>query len=115
MEEIKKQEPAEGIMKTASWPDAEAFHVKCACSNQEHDVDMWIEVEPDKEVNLITVSFFVSGSSPTWKSGWNRWRAIWDLLWKGTHRTENHLLLNAQAATNLVGALQDSVKKLKNS
>ena len=53
-----KLQPLQGIMKTAEYQDAVSFRVACDCHDNNHDVDVWIEVEKDDEVHEITVTFY---------------------------------------------------------
>lgn len=110
---MKAQIPAEGIMQTGNWPDAHSFHIECECSDPNHAVDMWIEVNPDRETESVALGFYVQGTAPFWQEGWNRFRAAWQVLTQGYYRTENHLILSKQAAVNLTGAVEQSIKKLE--
>ena len=110
---MKYQKPAEGIMLTSEWDDAKAFHVECECTDPDHAVDMWIEVEKEADVELINVSFYVQTTNTFWEEKYNRFRAAWNILTKGFHKQENHMVLNKQAALNFAGAITESVKQLE--
>ena len=110
--DLKAQQPAEGVSCTGIWDDARSFRVGCDCTDPAHDVHMWIEVNHDSDVKEVEVGFYVEGSSPHWSPGWNRIRAAWQILTQGYHRSEHHLLLKPQAATNMAEAIKHHVKLL---
>ena len=110
---MKPQKPAKGILLTNEWPAAKAFHIECDCTATDHSVQMWIEVQRDKDIPDVELSFYVT----TWtREFWKNWparlRAVWDILVKGVHKQEHHMLLNKQAALNLAEAIKTSVKEL---
>jgi len=111
---VNPETPANGIMKTTSWPQAEAFHIGCECHSQDHAVDMWIEVTGGKlSPELVQVEFLVNMTVPFWTRGFNRFQAAWDALWLGQVTHGHTLLLNKQAALNLSEALQKTVHSLE--
>ncbi len=67
-------EPARNIMKTGEWPDADCYRIACDCHDRDHDLDVWIEIENDKEVRDVTLTFYKEMYSPIWESGFNRFR-----------------------------------------
>lgn len=110
---MKAEKPAQSISCTGVWDDARSFRIGCDCHDADHDVNMWIETKTDKEIDQVEVGFYVEGTSPYWSQGWNRFRAAWEILLLGYHRSEHHLLLGKQAAINLAAAIQDTVKNLE--
>lgn len=110
---MKAEKPANGISCTGIWDDARSFRVGCSCHDADHDVDVWIETKADEEINEVEVGFYVEGTSPYWSRGWNRFRAAWEILLLGYHRSEHHLLLRKQAALNLADAIKTSVEILE--
>ena len=112
MQEINRQEPALGIMRLEHYDDADVYRVACSCGDYTHDITAWVEVKSDSDIDEVEATFFVEGQSPTWRSGWRRWRAIWDLLVHGRHCTEHTLLMSAEAAENFARALQHSAERL---
>lgn len=110
--DLTPQTPADGVSCTGIWDDARSFRVGCSCTDPNHDVNVWIEVQPDNEIHEVTVGFYVEGTSPTWSKGWNRFRAAWQILTRGFHRSEHHLLLKPQAAVNMANAIKTSVEML---
>jgi len=108
----RRREPALNVMQTNRYEDAEAYRVACSCGDQDHDVTTWIEVRPESDIQEVEVTFYIHGRSPDWKAGWNRWRAAWNLLWRGYHESEHTLLLTAEAAENFAQALQQSSERL---
>jgi hypothetical protein len=104
--------PSRNIMNTGRWQDSQSYRVACDCGDHRHDVTMWIELEPDADIKSVTATFYVEGESPAWRTGWNRWRAIWNLLWHGRHTVEHALILDQESAMNLARALEQSVRTL---
>lgn len=110
---MKAQKPANGIMLTNDWGDAKTFHIECECTDPDHAAKMWIEVDRDDDIgNTVSVSFYVQTSNPFWEKGYNRFRAAWDILVKGVHQQEQHMILHRQAALNMADAIKRTVKEL---
>jgi hypothetical protein len=105
--------PVEGIMRVGQWPDTDVYRVACSCSDPDHDVVTWIEVQPESDIREVAITFFVNTRSPDWRKGWNRWRAAWNLLWHGCHESEHTLLLTREAGMNLSSAILASVQRLE--
>ena len=111
---MKAQKPAQGIMLQHDFGDSKNFKVECDCSGNDHAVYMWIEVQRDADVPDVEISFYVT----TWtKEFWKNWparlRAVYDILFKGVHKQEHHMLLNKQSAINFAHAITDTVKELE--
>ncbi len=111
---MKAQTPAQGISIDHAFGDAQVFNVECDCSADEHAVKMWIEVQQEKDISSVEVSFYVT----TWtKEFWKNWparlRAVWDILIHGVHKQEHHMLLDKQSALNFAGAIVNTVKELE--
>lgn len=102
----KYQSPAQGIMQTADFGDAQSYKVACSCGHTDHNHDVWIELEPD--INEISVTVYTHVASHN-----NRWRLIWQLLTQGYIKLETSLLLNEQQALNYAETVKRSVKQLK--
>ena len=110
---MKSQKPAEGIMLSNEWLGAKAYHIECDCTDPDHAVDMWIEVEGDPDLqDVISVIFYVKTTNEFWREGYSRLRAVWDILTKGVHTQSNTLLLKKQAALNLAEVIKTTVKEL---
>jgi hypothetical protein len=105
------QTPAEGIALSKAWNDSKMFTILCDCGSDDHSATMWIEVVPDPDVNDVTTTFYVKTVTP-WYS-LNRFKQIWQLLTKGYLTQEACIILNQQSATNLAGAITQSVEELK--
>jgi hypothetical protein len=108
-----KQRPAQGISLDKDFGDAKVFNVECDCSSDDHAVKMWIEVQRDQDIPDVEVSFYVT----TWtKNFWNNWPAricaVYDILFKGVHKQEHHMLLNKQSALNFAEAIKDTIDEL---
>ena len=110
---IKESVPALGIMATAVYEDARSFRVTCDCHSNEHDLDVWIEVEPDGETREITVTFYRELDTPWWESGFNRFQEAWNILIYGRSRFSGSLIVRAETAQHLCDAIQTSIKCLK--
>lgn len=107
-----RREPWLGIMRLEHYDNADVYRVACSCGDYTHDVTAWVEVTQDKDIDEVEATFFVEGQSPTWSPGWRRWRAVWDLLVHGRHRSEHTLLMSREAAENFAQALQHSADRL---
>lgn len=110
---MKAQRPAEGISLEKDFGDAKVFNVECDCTSDDHAAKMWIEVQRDKDIPDVEVSFYVTTWTPVW-SGWaQRLRAVYDILVKGVHKQEHHMLLNKQSAINFADAITSTVKEME--
>jgi hypothetical protein len=111
---MKYQTPAQGIMLQGDYGDSKNFKVECDCSSDDHAVHMWIEVNKDKEFPEVEVSFYVNTWTPLWQGGWrDRIKAAWDILVKGLHRQEHHMVLNKQSAYNFAETIRSHVAELE--
>jgi len=111
---MKAQKPAQGIMLQSDFGNSKNFKVECDCSSDDHSVYMWIEVQRDADVPDVEVSFYVT----TWtREFWRNWparlRAVYDILVKGVHKQEHHMILNKQAALNFADAIKRTVKEME--
>jgi hypothetical protein len=109
---MKAQTPAKGISQTASYPDARSYKIECECSDRDHAVDMWIEVDGDPDTKDVEVGFYVDTWTPVWDSGFSRVKTAWNVLLKGVNRQEHHIILSKQAALNLAKVVEQTVKRL---
>ena len=113
MQVNKKAMPALGIMTTAIYNDARSFRVACDCHHNSHDVDVWIEAEPDSETGEITVTFYRELDTPWWESGFNRFQEAWRILRYGRSRFSGSLIVRAETAEHLCDAIQSSIRLLR--
>ena len=109
----KKTLPARGIMTTGVYDGARAFRVACDCQDNAHDVDVWIEVETEKDVNEVTVTFYRELDTPFWEPGFNRLREAWRILVHGRSRFSGSLIIGAETAETLCDAIRSTVEELK--
>jgi len=109
---MDKNQPAKMIMKTGEWSDADAYRVACECHSSDHDLDVWIEVETDREVDEITLTFYKEMYTPVWESGFNRFREAARILFTGSSRMAGTIILKKDVAENLLHAIQQSVDRL---
>ena len=100
-------------MKTSEYDDAVSFRVACDCHDNNHDVDVWIEVEKDDEVHEITVTFYRELDTPWWEKGFNRFREAWRILVHGRSRFSGSLIMRPEAADSLCAAIQTSIQRLQ--
>jgi len=110
---MKAQAPAQGISIEKDFGDARVFNVECDCSSDDHAVKMWIEVQRDKDVPDVEVSFYVTTWTPAWSDWRKRLKAVYEILFKGVHKQEHHLLLDNQSALNFAEAIKNTVKELE--
>jgi len=110
---MKAQAPAQGISLDNDWGDAKTFNVECDCTSDDHAVKMWIEVQRDADIPDVEVSFYVTTWTPAWAGWGQRLRAVYDILFKGVHKQEHHMLLNKQSALNFAEAIKTTVAELE--
>lgn len=109
---MKSQDAAEGIMLVKDYGNARNYHIECDCGSPDHAAKMWIEVDSDVETQSVEVSFYVTTWTPFWDKNFSRIRAAYEVLFKGVHRQEHHMILSKQAALNLTKALESGVNQL---
>lgn len=111
---MKPQNPAQGIMLQGEYKDSKNFKVECDCSSDDHAVHMWIELQQDKEIPTVEVSFYVTTwTREFWKDWPARLRAVYEILFKGVHKQEHHMILNKQSALNFAAAITKTVRELE--
>jgi hypothetical protein len=113
---MNTQKPAQGIMQTGDWSDARSYRIACNCHSTDHDVNMWIEVNRDSEdpkLADVEVSFYVTTWTPLWEGWTEKFKAVYEILFKGVHKQEHHMILNKQSAINLADTIKTSVKELE--
>lgn len=107
--------PQRNIMKTGEWPDADCYRVACDCHHPDHDLDVWVEVQPDAETRDITLTFYKELATPVWKPGFNRFREAFRILFTGTSRMSGTIIMQREVAQNLLDAVQSSIDRLEKS
>lgn len=112
---MKAQKPAQGISLDKDFGDAKVFNVECDCSSDDHAVKMWIEVQRDHDIPEpdVEVSFYVTTWTPLWGNWMKRLTAVYEILFKGVHKQEHHMLLNKQSAINFAAAIQNTIKEME--
>jgi len=110
---MKAQQPAEGISLTGDYGKSKAFKVECDCGSDDHAVHMWIELDRDADIPDIEVSFYVDTWTPTWSSWRERLTAVYNILFKGVHKQQHHMLLNKQSAMNFAHAILNNIKEME--
>jgi hypothetical protein len=106
------QQPAAGIALLHDSDDMSMYRIACDCGDSDHAATMWIEVNNDKECQAVELTFCVHTYTPTWKKGFSRIKAAWDILFKGCSEHEHCLILNKQSAFNLANVINTKVKEL---
>ena len=101
------------IMQTGEWPDADCYRVACDCHHNDHDLDVWIEVERDTEVQEITLTFYKELYTPVWERGFNRFREALRILFTGSSRMAGTIILKRDVAQNLINTIQHSIDRLE--
>ena len=100
------QVPAEGIMKTNDWGDSKVYRVTCNCHDENHNHNVWIEVDDCD----IMVNIYTTGKTNFWSK--TRWYHIWTLLTKGYIDTESSVHLTKQQALNYSATLKNAIEDL---
>ena len=106
---MNSETPAYGIMKTASYKNAETYQIACDCHSPDHNVDMWIEINKEDDLDLINVSFYTKATASFWTPKFNRFKLIWEILTTGYYQAEHHLILSEQAARNMADTIISQV------
>jgi hypothetical protein len=113
---MKTQTPAHGIMQTGEYLESKSFRISCNCHSTDHDADMWIEVNRDVDdprLADVEVSFYVKTWTPVWKGCRQRLTSVYEILFKGVHCQEHHMILDKQSAINFADAIKNTVKELE--
>lgn len=110
---MKAQTPAQGISIANDFGDAKVFNVECDCTSDDHAVKMWIEVQRDKDIPDVEISFYVTTWTPFWNESWSRFKAAYEVMFKGVHKQEHHMILNKQSAINFAHAILSTVDELE--
>jgi hypothetical protein len=111
---MKAQIPAQGLMLQGDYGKSKNFKVECDCGSEDHAAYMWIEVAEDKEVPDVEVSFYVRTWTPLWEGGvMSRIKAAYEIIFKGVHKQEHHMLLSKQSALNFAETIKKTVKEME--
>jgi len=110
---IERQEPAIGILEHNSYPGSTSkwFTVQCDCSDTNCSVVSSIEIEADTEMNSLCISHYANVTSPLPRR--SRWKAIWELVWRGHTDYQHDFIVNGQTARNWLGAMTSAVEELE--
>ena len=106
-------QPARNIMKTGEWSDADCYRVACDCHHQDHDLDVWIEVESDNEVREVTLTLYKELYTPVWEQGFNRFKEAFRILFTGSTRVAGTIVMRPEVAQNFVDVVQSSIDRLE--
>jgi hypothetical protein len=132
---MKKQEPAEGIMKTSDFGDSKFYKVVCGCGQDDHSIDFEVEAA-ETGVNVNT---FVTVKTDYWseslkkrydidnpylqeldwalKDIWNgliiRLKLTWTVWTKGYVKTESIIAMTEQQALNYAETLKSAIRDVK--
>jgi hypothetical protein len=110
---MRAQTPAQGISLEKDFGDAKVFNVECDCTSDDHAVKMWIEVQRDADIPDVEVSFYVTTWTPAWQNWGKRLIAVYEILFKGVHKQEHHMLLDKQSAINFAIAIINTVDEIE--
>jgi hypothetical protein len=104
---MKKQTPAEGILKTNDWGSAQSYKVVCECGDDGHSHKLWVEAD---ETN-INVTIYTQLKSKFWCM--DRWEKIWTLLSKGYIEVEECVIMTEQQTFNYANTLLSAVSEVQ--
>lgn len=127
------QAPARNIAEIGKWPGTKSYRMSCSCTSRDHDVDIWIEAEPD--CGVVSATFYTTAKSNYWKQyiryyteddfhkfGYKaqRWANDWinrftlsaKLIFKGYIQVETDHMLDEQQLADFIGVLQNSQAEL---
>jgi hypothetical protein len=110
---MEAQPPAQGIMLDRDYGGSKSYTIACDCTDPDHSVDMWIELEGDKDCRDVTMTFFVNTTTPFWKEGFSRIKAAWTILVHGYREDHHSLILNKQAALNVANTITTVITELE--
>ena len=102
------QKPAKGIMFNSD----NYYTIACDCGHKDHQVEMWIEIAGEKEIQSVEITFFINTTTPFWKKGFSRVKAAWDILFNGYREDHHTLILRKEAAENVASAISEAVKNI---
>jgi hypothetical protein len=105
---MKAQVPAEGTLKRNDWGLSKLYQVTCSCHDPEHDHNLWVEANVDRE---IAVTIYTTTVTPFWSI--SRWRQMWQLLTRGHIKSEVCLSMNQQQALNYAETLKTAIREIK--
>lgn len=110
---LTPQLPAEGIIKHKGWHDANVYHLECTCTDPDHAVEVWIEINPDTDMGEIKLSMFAKTVyTESWKGIVERVKDAIGILCGRPMVRSHGLLLTEQGAVNLAAAITKSVEDL---
>lgn len=105
--------PVKNIMRTGDYGDAHAFRVACDCHSNQHDLDVWIEINPDTDCSDITLTFYKDIYVPFWKSGYNRVLEAWRVLFTGHATRQGDFIMDKATARQLCATIERSIQDLE--
>ena len=110
---MEAQKPASGIMFDADYGNSKTYTIACDCHDGDHQVQMWIELNGDKDTQDIEMTFYVNTTTPFWKEGFSRIKAAWNILIYGYREDQHSLILNKQAALNVASTITTVIEELE--
>lgn len=110
---MKAQKPAKGISLNESYGDGSTFLIQCECTDPDHSINCWIEVKRDCDMDVVSVEHYVTVSHGYHGRLIDRLKAAFEILFSGESKRQATLLLDEQAATNFVSAINGTIKSLK--
>lgn len=110
---MKIEEPAVGISKSVGQDDTYSYHIECTCTDPDHSLQVWIEVEAEDDVDDVQIIFYVQSHYQSWRGFFRRFKDAIGIIF-GSPLTKHHdLLLDKQAALNFAGALTNSIDEIE--
>jgi hypothetical protein len=110
---VKPHIPAKNIAMIADHEDMAGFRTICECTNENHSVDTWIEVENFEDTKTIIVSFHINTyQHPFARNFWHRIKNAFKVL-IGVDQRSQEIILNQQQAINWCKAVETTVKRIE--
>ena len=104
------QVPAKGIVLNDKYgSDCESYSVECDCTDPNHAIHVWLEVD-DQFEELLVVTFFTE-QTLTPKTFLDRLKMIWKLVTGRNVALSQELILGPQAAYNFTTVINNFLKK----
>lgn len=132
---MKKQVPAEGIMKTGDYGDSKFYKIVCGCGQPDHDIDFEVEASDTG----VSVNTYVTAKTDYWSEtikkrydidnpywqelDWavkdfingffTRLKLTWQVWTKGYIKTETTIAMSEQQTLNYAETLKSAINDVK--
>jgi len=102
---MKREKPTVGISTSAEYDNAICFTVQCDCMSHEHSINTWVEVNAEKDLQCVEVSFYVQKQFTFFEK--------LKFLFSGSNTIDHEIILSKQTALNWISAVKDALDFLE--